>query len=108
MREETAPKNPSYRLHKPSGQAVVSIKDRDHDLGRHGSAASRQAYDRLIGKGNSRSGFHRAVTRLWRKWLGRRVREEPIPWTRFQGLLERHPLPRPVIVHAVYHGAVNP
>jgi hypothetical protein len=50
MSEESPPRNPSYRLHKPSRQAVVTVNGRDHDLGRHGTAASRQAYDRLIGE----------------------------------------------------------
>ncbi len=39
---------PSYRLHRPSGQAVVTLGGRDHYLGTHGSVASRQAYDRLL------------------------------------------------------------
>jgi integrase len=39
---------PSYRCHKPSGQAVVTLDGRDHYLGRHGSTESRRAYDRLV------------------------------------------------------------
>jgi integrase len=39
---------PSYRLHKPSGQAVVTLSGKDHYLGGHGSPASRQAYERLL------------------------------------------------------------
>jgi integrase len=39
---------PSYRLHKPSGQAVVTLGGHDHYLGRHDSAESRAEYDRLI------------------------------------------------------------
>jgi site-specific recombinase XerD len=38
---------PSYRLHKATGQAVVTLNGRDHYLGRHGSQGSRDAYDRL-------------------------------------------------------------
>ena len=41
-------KAPSYRLHKPSGQAVVTIDGRDLYLGRHDTPASRAEYDRLI------------------------------------------------------------
>src|SRR5262245_44680082 len=41
---------PSYRLHKPSGQAVVTLNGRDFYLGRHGAETSRDAYDRLIGQ----------------------------------------------------------
>ena len=29
---------PAYRLHKPTGQAVVRLESRDHYLGRHGTA----------------------------------------------------------------------
>src|SRR4051812_4484445 len=39
---------PSYRLHKPSGQAVVTLSGEDHYLGRHGSPESRQVYERLL------------------------------------------------------------
>lgn len=39
---------PAYRLHRPSGQAVVTLNDHDHYLGKHGTKASRQTYDRLI------------------------------------------------------------
>src|SRR5262245_46088401 len=43
-----APKVPSYRLHKPTGQAVVRLNGRDHYLGKYRSEASRSEYDRLI------------------------------------------------------------
>jgi len=66
------------------------------------------AYYGITGNGKALSGFHCAVTRLWRKWLGRRKRAAPIPWPLFQRLLERYPLPRPVIVHSVYRGVANP
>ena len=39
---------PSYRLHKPSGRAVVTLNGRDHYLGRHGTAASKREYSRVI------------------------------------------------------------
>ncbi len=39
---------PSYRLHKKSGQAVVTLNGKDHYLGPHGSKSSKQQYDRLI------------------------------------------------------------
>ncbi|WP_406701308.1 hypothetical protein V5E97_36470 [Singulisphaera sp. Ch08] len=41
-------RTPSYRLHKPTGQAVVTISGRDFYLGKHGTEASRSEYDRLI------------------------------------------------------------
>jgi integrase len=39
---------PSYRLHKPSGLAVVSIGGRDLYLGEFGTPESRAEYDRLM------------------------------------------------------------
>lgn len=39
---------PSYRLHKPSGQAVVTLCGRDIYLGAHGSPPSRAEYDRVV------------------------------------------------------------
>ncbi len=42
------PRLPSYRLHKPSGHAVVTICGRDFYMGKHNTKASRQAYDLLI------------------------------------------------------------
>jgi hypothetical protein len=41
-------RTPSYRLHKPSGQAVVTIAGKDFYLGRFGDPASKAEYDRLI------------------------------------------------------------
>ena len=41
-------RTPSYRLHKSSGQAVVTIHGRDHYLGKHGSPESEQAYRRVV------------------------------------------------------------
>lgn len=39
-----------YRKHRGTGQAVVTLSGRDHYLGKHGTAASRREYDRLIGE----------------------------------------------------------
>jgi integrase len=39
---------PSYRLHKPTGQAVVTLNGRDYYLGGHNTAASRDEYNRLV------------------------------------------------------------
>ena len=48
MSNSKQPKVPSYRHHKPSGLAVVTLDGRDHYLGKHGSPESRARYDRLI------------------------------------------------------------
>ena len=39
---------PSYRLHKASGSAVVTLHGHDHYLGRYGTEASKSEYRRLI------------------------------------------------------------
>ena len=41
---------PRYRLHRASGQAVVTIDGRDHYLGVWKSTASKIEYDRLVGE----------------------------------------------------------
>ncbi len=41
---------PSYRQHKPSGQAVVTLNSHDFYLGPWQSQVSRGEYDRLIGE----------------------------------------------------------
>ena len=49
-------RTPSYRLHKPSGQAVVTINRQDVYLGKFNSPQSRAEYDRVIAEwlGNGR------------------------------------------------------
>jgi hypothetical protein len=42
------PRTSSYRHHKPSDQAVVTLDGRDFYLGRYGTDESRGEYDRLI------------------------------------------------------------
>jgi hypothetical protein len=41
-------RTPSYRLHKPTGQAVVTLNCQDRYLGRYGTPESRAEYDRLL------------------------------------------------------------
>jgi len=45
---------PSYRLHKPTGQAVVTIDGQDFYLGTFGSARSKKKYNRLTDAWNAR------------------------------------------------------
>jgi RNA-directed DNA polymerase len=52
--------------------------------------------------------FRFEVTRLWRKWLSRRHRRGPLPWPQFNALLQRFPLPPPLVVHSVYRQAAKP
>jgi len=39
---------PSYRLHKATGQGVVTLAGKDHYCGKHGDAASRRKYQELV------------------------------------------------------------
>ncbi|MEX0613107.1 MAG: hypothetical protein WD738_09250 [Pirellulales bacterium] len=41
---------PSYRKHRASGQAVVTLGGRDYYLGPWGTKASKFEYDRLVGE----------------------------------------------------------
>ncbi len=41
---------PTYRRHRASGQAVVTIGGVDHYLGTYGSKASHTEYDHLLGE----------------------------------------------------------
>jgi hypothetical protein len=41
---------PTYRKHRASGQAVVTLDSRDFYLGPYGTAVSRGEYDRAVGE----------------------------------------------------------
>jgi hypothetical protein len=41
-------KLPSYRFHKSSGRALVTLGGRDYFLGKYDTPDSRERYDRLI------------------------------------------------------------
>jgi RNA-directed DNA polymerase len=60
------------------------------------------AYYGITGNGGALHRFRDAVARLWRKWLSRRSRGDPLSWDRFNLLLERYPLPAALVVHSVY------
>jgi integrase len=57
-----APRQPSYRLHKPSGQAVVTIDRQDRYLGKHDTPESKQAYKRLMLEWMANDGFLPSAT----------------------------------------------
>jgi hypothetical protein len=44
----SADKNPRYRLHRPSGQAVVTLSGEDHYLCPYNSKPSRELYNRKL------------------------------------------------------------
>jgi group II intron reverse transcriptase/maturase len=57
------------------------------------------AYYGITGNGRRLRWYAHQVECIWRKWLSRRTRGNPIPWERFVQLLKKHPLPRARIVH---------
>ena len=57
------------------------------------------AYYGITGNMAQLGRYLRQATRLWKKWLERRTRSEPIPWDRFTDFLARHPLPSARIIH---------
>ena len=65
------------------------------------------AYYGITGNGSSLTAFWEGVKRAWRKWLGRRSQRSYFNWAAFVRLMERYPLPKPVIVHSVYHRQRN-
>ena len=65
-------------------------------------------YYGITGNANSLSRFRAEVIRLWRKWLGRRKRGNPYPWSRFAKLFDRYPLPGVIVYQSVYRRAANP
>jgi len=44
--------------------------------------------------------YYEAVRRIWKKWLSRRSRGQPMTWETFQSLLDRLPLVRPRITRS--------
>ena len=48
MSKSPSSRIPSYRLHKPSGRAVVTLSGRDIYLGQHGSPESKERYQREV------------------------------------------------------------
>ena len=59
-------------------------------------------YYGITGNSDALKNFHRQVQRAWRKWLERRSQRGLMTWERFNRLLERYPLPPPVVVRSIY------
>ena len=69
MSEKQSLRVPSYRRHKPSGQAVVTINGQDIYLGAWNTRASKAEYDRLIAEflthgGQLQSGVQQTVVEV--------------------------------------------
>ena len=54
---------PSYRLHKQSGQAVVTLDGKDYLLGTYNSPTSKRAYQRLTAEWLANRGADRCQPR---------------------------------------------
>ena len=65
------------------------------------------AYYGITGNARSLARFHRAIERIWRKWLIRRSHHTKLQWARFSVFLKRHPLPPPRVVHSIYRRPVT-
>jgi group II intron reverse transcriptase/maturase len=65
-------------------------------------------YYGITGNASALGRYLYEVRRVWRKWLERRSGRKTMPWPRFERLLERYPLPPPVVVHSIYPSAANP
>jgi group II intron reverse transcriptase/maturase len=59
-------------------------------------------YFGVTGNGRALSSFFFAVRREWHRWLNRRSQRNTMRWDRYEKLLQRYPLPQPVVVHSVY------
>lgn len=64
------------------------------------------AYYGITGNIRQVHGYRQQLIKLWRKWLERRTRAKRLTWARFNAFLQRHPLPRAMIVHR-YAAAAN-
>ena len=65
-------------------------------------------YYGVPGNGRALSTLRYWLERIWRYWLNRRSRERDMPWTRFQLLLERYPLPPPLTATRYRLAAAKP
>ena len=59
-------------------------------------------YYGVTGNGRRIGEFRFRMTRIWRKWLARRSRENKLDWDKFNHILDRFPLPSANIVHSAY------
>jgi group II intron reverse transcriptase/maturase len=78
--------------HEPVGEQHQALRQK---LNGHYS------YYGITGNARGLSRFLGQVTRLWKKWLGRRRRGH-YPWSEFRQVLQRFPLPPVKVVHSVY------
>lgn len=78
----------------------IPIPEQSRIIGR--KMQGHYAYFGITGNMECLGQFHRAVGRIWQKWLNRRSQRRSMTWERFTRLLSRYPLPRPRVVHSIY------
>jgi len=66
------------------------------------------AYFGITGNSKALTRFRHEVVKIWKKWLGRRSQKSTLTWERYNRLLNRYPLPRPIAIHSIYRRAANP
>lgn len=66
------------------------------------------AYYGITGNFTALQRFRYHVTRLWRKWLGRRSQNGTVNWAKMNRLLARYVLPPARIVHSALRSAASP
>lgn len=82
----------THRHWKPREQhKMLVMKIRGH-YGYYGITGNAQALGRFLNE----------VERIWKKWLSRRSQKGYLDWEKFKRILERYPLPTPVVVHSIY------
>jgi group II intron reverse transcriptase/maturase len=59
-------------------------------------------YFGITGNATALAAFLYEVHCTWQKWLNRRTGRGAMPWSRFERVLKRYPLPRPEVVHSIY------
>jgi len=66
------------------------------------------AYYGITGNARALDRFRHHAMATWRKWLDRRSQRARMSWEKFNRLLQRYPLPPPVVVHSSYRRVANP
>lgn len=65
-------------------------------------------YYGVTGNAGALDRFVQEVQKVWRKWLDRRSQRARMAWDRFNQMLKRYPLPKPLVFHSVCRLAARP
>lgn len=82
-------------LHKPLSEQHQKLSKR---------LQGHYAYFGITGNHKSLRCIKHQAERIWRKWLSRRSRNSKISWEEFKRILDRYPLPKPLIYHQYHVG----